>query len=235
MQLENFGCGGATSSSLLNNAGCGDPAATNAVAYTGTQEQAALDFIAANPGKVGLITVSIGGNDITGCVSAGDQTAIVNCVVANAATVKANVITLVSDLDAALTANGDTAAKMIGLTYPDVILGDYVFPSGSPNPSLASLSVGAFDAIVNPDLLAAYTSVPEGSFVNVTQAKYKLAKEGDDTPLTKTTTLAPYGTIPRAVWEICTLTYFCSLGNIHANTDGYNFIGKLVVTHYKTL
>jgi hypothetical protein len=76
--------------------------------------------------------------------------------------------------------------------------------------------------------------VAGGSFVNVTSAKYKMAKEGDDTPLTKTTTLAPYGTIPRAVWEICTLTYFCSLGNIHANTVGYTFIGKLAVADIKS-
>jgi hypothetical protein len=111
-----------------------------------------------------------------------------------------------------------------------VILGDWVYPSGSENQSLASLSVTAFDLLVNPALSAAYTSVPEGSFVNVTTAKYQKATTGANTPLTKTISLAPYGTIPIAVWEICTLTYFCSQGNIHANTTGYNFIGKLVTT-----
>ena len=71
------------------------------------------------------------------------------------------------------------------------------------------------------------------SFVNVTQAKYKKAKQGDDTPLSETTPLAPYGKIPRAVWEICTITWYCSEQNIHANTVGYEFIGKLVTADYK--
>ncbi len=236
MNLENFGCGGATTTSILSSVGCGDPAATDAVAYpTTTQEAAALAFIdtPANYGLVKLVTVSIGGNDITPCVNAGDTTAIVNCVVTNAATMKANVLTLVSDLDAALTAHGDSGAQLIGLTYPDVILGAYVNPGGSSGQSLASLSVTAFDGIVNPDLSAAYTSVPIGHFINVTSAHYKKAKTGDDTPLSETTPLAPYGKIPKAVWEICTITYYCSQLNIHATTVGYDFIGKLVFKTYK--
>jgi len=232
--LENFGCGGATTGSLLSSIGCGDPAATNAVAYpTTTQEQAALAFIAAHPGKVGQVTVEIGGNDITGCVSQPTQALIVACVVANAATMQTNVTTLVGDLAAALSTAGDTTARIFGLTYPDVILGDYVFPSGSPNVALANLSVTAFDSIVNPDLLAAYSSVGVGRFVNVTMAPYLKATTGDDTPLTMTTKLLPYGVIPDSVWEICKLTYFCTLGNIHANSRGYTFIGKLVVTQSK--
>ncbi len=43
--------------------------------------------------------------------------------------------------------------------------------------------------------------------------------------------MKPYGKIPAAVAEICQLTYFCSQGNIHANTTGYTFIGKLIVAH----
>jgi lysophospholipase L1-like esterase len=228
MQLENFGCGGATSDSLLTAIGCvesgyGPVAATDAVAYpTETQEQAALDFIAANPGKVGLITVSIGGNDITSCVNAGDNSAITACVLANAATVEANVLTLGTALRSALNASDDPAAAIVGLTYPDVILGDYVFPAGSPNPTLAQLSVTAFKDIVNPDLDAAYTnSAVDGTFVDVTKATdgYKALKH--------LVTLAPYGLIPEPVAKVCELTYYCTLGNIHANTTGYDFIGKL--------
>lgn len=231
-QLENFGCGGATTSSILAATGCleagfGPVAATDAVPYpTTTQEQGAIAFIAAHPGQVGLITVSIGGNDVTSCANAANT---VSCVVAATSTIKTNVTQLVGDLSTALVANGDATAKIVGLTYPDVILGDYVFPAGSPNTSLAGLSVTAFDALINPTLKTAYTSVPGGSFVNVTSAPYKLATAGDDTPLTTTAKLKPYGVIPDAVWEICKLTYYCSSGNIHANTKGYTFIGKLAV------
>jgi lysophospholipase L1-like esterase len=238
MQLENFGCGGATTSSILNAIGClesgyGPVAATDAVPYpTTTQEQAALAFIGttANHGKVRLITVSIGGNDVTSCGSAPNP---VTCVGAASTAIQTNVTHLVSDLGSALTAAGDTNAKIIGLTYPDVILGDYVFPAGAPNITLANESVQAFDLLVNPTLKTAYTSVPQGSFVNVTQAPYKAATSGDDT---KTTIkLNPYGKIPASVWEICKLTYYCTLGNIHANTKGYTFIGQLIVADYKTL
>ena len=38
-----------------------------------------------------------------------------------------------SELHSALTAAGDTTAPVIGLTYPDVILGDWVFPTGATN------------------------------------------------------------------------------------------------------
>jgi lysophospholipase L1-like esterase len=238
MQLENFGCGGATTSSILSAIGClesgyGPVAATDAVPYpTTTQEQAALAFIGApaNHGKVRLITVSIGGNDVTSCGSAANP---VTCVGAATTAIQTNVTHLVSDLGSALTAAGDTNAKIIGLTYPDVILGDYVFPAGAPNITLANESVQAFDLLVNPTLKAAYTSVPQGSFVNVTQAPYKAATSGDDT---KTTIkLNPYGKIPASVWEICKLTYYCTLGNIHANTKGYSFIGQLIVADYRTL
>jgi lysophospholipase L1-like esterase len=237
LQLENFGCGGATSGSLLTAIGCtesgyGPVASIDAVHYpTETQEQGALDFIAAHPGKVGLITVSIGGNDITGCASAGSTSAIETCVAANAATVKTNVTALGTNLRNALTAAGDsTKVPIIGLTYPDVILGDYVWPKTSPDPALAKLSVTAFKGIVNPDLKGAYTSsAVGGAFVDVTAATdaYK--------SLTMLVTLTPYGRIPLAVAKVCELTYYCSQGNIHANTTGYTLIGNLVATEYAHL
>jgi hypothetical protein len=174
-------------------------AAIDAVHYPmETQEQAALDFIAAHPGKIGLITVSIGGNDIIGCASAGSTSAIETCVAANAATVKANVLALGSSLRNALTAAGDsTKVSIIGLTYPDVILRDYVWPKTSPNPALAKLSVTAFKGIVNPDLIAAYTSpAVGGSFLDVTAATDTYKK------LTMLVTLAPYGRIPLTVAKV---------------------------------
>jgi lysophospholipase L1-like esterase len=238
LQLENFGCGGATTASLLNALGCtesgyGPEAATDAVNYDNvgeTQVQAAVAFIAAHQGQVKLVTVSIGGNDVTAC--AADPNPL-PCVLAAQSAITSNVTATVGDLSSALTSAGDTA-QIVGLTYPDVLLGSEVYPTVGGSTTLATESIVAFDSLINPALKAAYTSVPGGSFVNVTSAKYKMAKEGDDTPLTKTTTLAPYGTIPRAVWEICTLTYFCSQGNIHANTVGYTFIGKLAVADIKS-
>jgi hypothetical protein len=58
------------------------------------------------------------------------------------------------------------------------------------------------------------------------------AATGAYTPLTKTTTLAPYGSLPTAVAKVCTLTWFCKQGNIHATTKGYTLIGQLVAARY---
>jgi lysophospholipase L1-like esterase len=231
LKLENFGCGGATTSSIVSRIGCGDPAALHAVLYpTTTQEQAALNFIddRANAGRVGLITISIGGNDVTGCTQT-DTTAAIACLTAADQAITTNVSGLVTNLNAALTAAGDTA-KIIGLTYPNVLLGAYVNPGGTAGQTLAPESQLAFDELINPTLQSVYTNgVPNGVFVNVTDAPYRRATAGGDTPFTSTRKTPQFGDIPNAVNEICQLTYFCSMQNIHANTKGYRFIGSLIV------
>ena len=215
---------------MLDSEGCGDPASQDAVPYSDTQEQAALAFIAAHPSQVSLITMSIGGNDFDGCSTA-------SCVQAAMPTMEANIKTMVSSLAAALSSASDTNARIIGLTYPDVDLGLYVYPTNPPtaaNVSIAQSSIAAFDDLINPTLSQSYLSVPVGSFVNVTSARFGNATEGDDTPLSATEQVTPYGTQPDAVGEICQLTYFCSQGNIHADTAGYTFIGELAVSQYES-
>ena len=248
LQLANFGCGGATTTSLFTQIGCpiGASAATDGVTYPTTdQVDAVVAFINAHPGQVGLVTVSISGNDVTACAADANP---IPCVIAAKAIIATNVTLLVSDLDTALTANGDTAAHIVGITYPDVILGDYVVPVGATNPTLAALSVVAFDALINPALNTAYTSVTRGAFVNVTTAPYKLATAGDDTGSFNTSTgvytgpttrLSGFGkNVPVAVAEVCSITWYCiasTFGDIHANTKGYNFIGGLLVAKLATL
>ena len=232
LRPENFGCGGATTSSLIGSKGCGDPASQDAVHYTGiTQERAALNFIAAHKGAVRLVTISIGGNDFDGCTT-------VPCVKSAMPPMEAGVKSLVGSVEKALVGASDTGARIIGLTYPDVDLGLYVYPDNPPAPaavSLAKSSILAFDDLINPTLKKSYLSVSGTSFVDVTSAPYMKATRGDDTSLSLTEDVAPYGTIPVAVGEVCQLTYFCSQGNIHADTSGYTFIGSLVVAQYRSL
>jgi len=249
LQLENFGCGGATTESLFAQLGCptGDSAATDGVAYPGVDQVTAVESYLGQPanfGKVTLVTVSIGGNDVTSCTGVTDT---IGCVEAAQTTIGANVTTLVADLRTALDANGDTSAHIVGITYPDVILGNYIAPVGATNPVLAAQSVFAFDLLINPTLSTAYTSQTGGEFVNVTSAPNGKAKHGDDTGtfnLTtgtftgKTTNLAGFGTVPVPVAEVCTITWYCNpttFGDIHANTKGYTFIGKLIVAKLASL
>jgi len=227
LTLVNFGCAGATTTSILSTVGCPDvlPHTASAVPYpTTTQAASAEAFITAHRGHIGLITVSIGGNDVTACASQANP---LPCVTAAVASITANVTTLAVALRAAAGPN----VPLIGLTYPDVILGDYVYPSVPATPAriaLAKLSVVAFKSLVNPALTTAYAH-GNGVLVDVTAAT------GAYGSLTRTVRYKPYGRIPVPVSKVCTLTWFCKKGNIHATTKGYTLIGKLVFARYSAL
>ena len=227
LTLVNFGCGGATTTTILNQVGCPDvlPHTAGGMTYpTTTQAAAAEAFLSAHRGHIGLITVTIGGNDLIGC--AGKPNAV-NCAVTAGNTIKANVTTLAADLRAA----AGPKVPIIGSTYPDVILGGYVWPTNPPSPSTlntAKLSVVAFKAVLNPSLAKGYAS-SKGRFVDVTAAA------GGYIPLTRTVESPAYGVIPVAVAHACVYSWFCTSGNIHATTPGYTLIGKLIVAEYATL
>ncbi len=215
LTLVNFGCAGATTKSLLNTPGCKPTAlGPGAAGYPGkTQAQAALDFISAHRAEIGLVTVSIGGNDITSCAKAKD---VAGCLTTNLKTVKANLATFLTKLHAA--AGQDVV--VVGITYPDVILGLDVQPAASAK-SLAALSVTAFKSLVNPALKSTYEAAG-AIFVDVTAAADAYV------PFTQTTTLAPYGTIPVAVAKTCELTFYCQFQDIHPRNSGYQLIADLI-------
>jgi len=219
LELANFGCKGATTTSLLNKLGCPRTAlGPGAAPYDRrTQIEAAEAFLQTHPGQVDLITVSIGGNDVTKCAEERDP---VSCVSGAVSKVSANLTEIVQRLRAA--AGPDVL--IVGTTYPDVLLGSWV--SGDPSgQQLATLSVTAFKSLINPTLQKAYQSVG-GQFVDVTAAS------GAYGPMTDTTTVDPYGVIPVPVAQVCDLTYFCALHDIHPNADGYKVIADLVLQAY---
>lgn len=242
LTLENFGCGGATTESMTTFTGVcgvdeyGPPAAFDPAPIPAgdSQETAADAFIAAHPGQIGLITMSIGGNDVTPCAAASPTNPVngatdpITCVENGVSTIQTNLTALVDNLSTAT--NG--TVPIVGLTYPDVLLGLYVCTpdavtpntcdAGDPTNSLIADSQLAFETLINPTLSTAYTSVPLGKFVNVTSST------GGYGSLTKMKNFPPYGKIPDPVAEVCKYTWYCSEGNIHANTLGYALIGKLV-------
>jgi lysophospholipase L1-like esterase len=215
LELANFGCAGATTSSMLHDPGCErrllGPGATP---YRQPQAAAAEAFLRAHRGQVALITVSIGGNDVTRCAAAANA---VRCVASALSGVRANLQKLLTGLRAAT----GPSTLIVGTTYPDIFLGGAL----SPDPDaqrLAKLSVAGFQQLINPTLRSTYAAAG-GRFVDVTAAT------GAYIPLTRKTTLAPYGRIPTAVAKICELTYFCQYEDIHPRTKGYGIIARLVV------
>jgi len=214
LRVVNFACGGATTTSILQQKDCPQPAlGPGASGYGGkTQIQAAEAFLKKNRRNVGLITVSIGGNDVTAC--AREPATAVTCVATAIAPLRANVKTLVTRLRKAAGPN----VRIVGTTYPDVILGAWLTPGGQ---SLATLSVTAFRSLINPALDLEYRAV-RGQLVDVTAAT------GAYTPLDQTTTVEGLGTIPVAVAKVCDLTWFCAAQDIHARASGYRIIADLV-------
>ncbi len=221
--LVNFGCGGATTTSMLNPApaqraiGCA-PAALmpGAANYPGqSQMQAALAFIKAHKGHVGLVTISIGGNDVDGCIATPATAAA--CVAHDMPQATANLTTMVKQLRAA----GGKKMRIVGSTYPDVVLGAWVRQDvfGPTAPTLAASSLTSFATVINPGLKQAYATVG-ASFIDVTTAT------GAFGPFV-TTTIPAYGTVPVPVARVCELTYFCKDLNIHMQPAGYAIIAKL--------
>src|SRR5664279_3256901 len=215
LTLVNFACSGATTSSVLHAAGCaGKNLGPGASSYgRRTQAAAAEDFIQAHRNRIALITVSIGGNDITPC---GLSASPLGCLSPALASVNTNLSALLTGLRAA----GGSGLQIVGITYPDVFLAGAL----SPVPALrtiAPLSVDAFRTLINPALKSTYSTVG-AEFVDVTAAT------GAYGPLTDTTALPPYGMIPVPVAKICTLTYSCQYHDIHPRTGGYALIATLI-------
>jgi hypothetical protein len=227
LTLVNFGCAGATTSSLMYTVGCPVPLAHTAGGQSypkATQASAALEFIAAHRGHIGLITVTIGGNDVVPCATNANPA---SCVLTATGGLSSNVSVLAVELRAA----AGPKVPIIGSTYPDVILGTYVYPTHPPSAGaigLAKLSVTAFKSIINPALAKAYAK-SAGAFVDVTKAS------GGYSSLARTVHTAAYGTIPVPVASVCALTWFCTRGDIHPHNAGYTLIGRLITARYDTL
>jgi lysophospholipase L1-like esterase len=216
LKLVNFGCGGATTTSLLTVKGCPPVLrAPGGPAYTGrTQVSAAERFLRAHRRRTALVTMSIGGNDVTACARAAD---LVACATRAVAQLKRNVATIARRLRRA----AGRKVRMVGTTYPDVILGGWAGGDAASR-TLARLSVVAFRSLLNPALKEAYGSAG-GRFADVTAAS------GAYIPFDRVTTLFPYGSVPVAVARACELTYYCAFRDIHARTDGYRLIADLFV------
>ncbi len=215
LTLVNLACGGATTTSILNRKGCSkDRRAVGTKSYAPlTQTQAAARFLRNHRGDVELVTISIGGNDITACGRGVPDP--IQCVADTVTGINTNVTELARTLRKA----AGPKVRFVGTTYPDVLLGQWV--REPVNKPIAQLSTLAFKQFINPALRSAYAKA-DGEFVDVTRAT------GAYGPLTDLTTLPPYGRIPVPVAEVCRLTWYCQKGDIHARTNGYDVIADLI-------
>ncbi|MBB5959779.1 lysophospholipase L1-like esterase [Saccharothrix tamanrassetensis] len=216
LRLINLACSGATSAQLRGEPGCapGNRAPDAPDPAGRTQLDAAVQTLREHQGRVGLVTVVIGGNDLAPCARASDAVACASRAVAD---IRAN---LAAILPALREAAGDT--RIVGLTYPDVFLGAWVSPAFPDGQNLARLSVTLFRDVLNAALKAEYEKIG-ADFVDVTAAT------GGYGPLTETTQDPTYGAIPTPVAKVCDLTYFCRHTDVHPTAEGHQAIASAVL------
>jgi len=211
LTLTKLGCPGETSTSFITGGVCDYGAA-------GTQFQAAYNFIQENLGKIALITIDLGANDLLACVDPMTQQIDLACVEETfTETVPGNLGQILTVLQAA---TGDTA-PIIGMNYYNIFLRAWFFmpPIGMQlamdsaeladggNMSL-ELSYGAFDVPV-ADVASAYMT-------------------DDFTTMVPFPLPPPFDMVPINVATLCSLTFNClpppAMPNIHPNTEGYAVI-----------
>ncbi|MER5267451.1 GDSL-type esterase/lipase family protein [Actinosynnema sp. NPDC002837] len=216
LRLINLACSGATSAQLRAEPGCAPgnrgPGAPDPAGRT--QLDAAVQALREHRGRIGLVTVVIGGNDLAPCAQARDA---LTCASQAVAAVRTN---LAATLPALREAAGDT--PIVGLTYPDVFLGAWVSPAFPNGQDLARLSVSLFRDFFNAALKSEYEKVG-ARFVDVT------ATTGGYGPLTETTQDPVYGAIPTPVAKVCELTYFCEHTDVHPTPAGHEAIATAVL------
>jgi lysophospholipase L1-like esterase len=204
LKLVNLACNGATSVDLASKPACGPDAGGK------TQLDAAVEAL--RGGKVGLVTVVIGGNDLAPCALSQEP---LQCATRTVADIQTNVAGTLSELREAA-----PDVKIVGLTYPNVFLGAWVNPSFPNGKNLAQLSVAMFQDF-NTKLAAQYGRFG-AKFADVTSTT------GGYGALTELTQDPKYGQIPASVAKACALTYFCDRTDVHPTPAGHQAIAEAV-------
>lgn len=216
LKLVKLGCGGATTDSMINGTKpCVEHLPYRSKSRRTSQLTYAADFIRHHRSQIAYVTVIIGGNDIAPCAAESSNAAIVACVGTGLNQIKKNVPIIARTLRRA----AGRKPIIVGSTYADVVLGQYV--KSDSGKGLAQLSVSIFKDQLNPALKSAYKKQRIG-FVDAT------AGFGGYIPWSQTTNLAPYGQIPQAVANICELGWYCqpfASPDIHLRTAGYSKLG----------
>lgn len=214
LRLAKLGCPGETSGTLVNGGICGyaGDQRYSLTADSGTQLAAALAFLQAHRGRVPLITLDIGANDLNPCLALSSISAISACLPPVFATLEQNLGTTLAALRAA-----DPQATIVGMTYYDPELADWL--TGPPGEAFAQGSISLATAF-NQVLSAVYqqAGVPVADVFTAF----------DTTDMTDTLTVPGIGTLPKDVALICEWTWECApppVGpNEHANAAGYGVI-----------
>jgi len=213
-KLKNFGCGGATSESVVtSNKKCfehfGKLPFKNKSRAT-SQLAAAEKYIRAHRGDIAYVTIDIGANDVASCAAGGKLD--VECVTKGIARIKK----YVPEISKRLRKAAGKGVPIAGMTFYNPFLQQWF-----TNPGLAEATVGIAKTQVNDALTKIYT-----------KQKFKVADVGTAfgtyKPFSQTTTYKGRTGVPVAVANICKYSWMCAAAprgpNIHATKSGYVLI-----------
>lgn len=200
-KLVNLACSGATTVSMVQ----GDE---DCAYEEGTQLAQAVEFLHAHARNTRLVTIDVGANDITSCARpAIDYT----CAAAALQRINANLGHILTSLRAAAGAD----VEIVVLNYYNPFLAAYL--QGAAGRALAMQST-ALQAQLNAVIAG------RAAAVGADVADVSTAFESTSWALTA----SPYGLLPTNVVRICTWTWMCAVGDIHANDAGYAVLADAV-------
>lgn len=200
MTLVNLGCPGETTATMINGGECDT--------YTsGSQLGDAEAFLSANAGKVGLVTIDIGVNDVLACITNGNID--VSCVAEKEAQVEANLQSILTALRSA----GGPNLKIVAMNYYDPFLAEWL-----------NGTTGQLEAIATVTALQEFNAAEAGIYLLHTVPVADVANAFQTLNVTPVSYNGQL--VPKDVVEICQDTWMCSLSNIHANDAGYQLIAN---------
>jgi lysophospholipase L1-like esterase len=215
LKLVKLGCPGETTKTMINGGICTYP--------DGSQLKQAAAFLSSHKGRVQLVTIDIGANDIIPCLARPTLKKIAQCLSKVFPVLQAHLEKIMATLTAA---GGSNLPTTIGMNYYDPSLAAWL--QGTAGQAFAQASVALAQGFASL-LSGVYTSF--GAKVADVLTAFQTTA-----PFTQTVTLGGFGKIPLAVAMICTYTWECTAPpvgpNIHANTLGYGIIANAFLTTY---
>jgi lysophospholipase L1-like esterase len=205
LRLVKLGCGGESTVSMRYGSqpasvvlSCATPRGYKDLYPRGTQLAEAVGFLKAHTGNVGLVTIDIGVDDLLRLDPQGN---VVHCALepAGCETQTAAMAQNLAAILRKLKAAAGPGVPIVGMTYDDVFAPLCLADSSR---MLACIRLDAFNRILVDTYAAAGVPVADvaGAFEN--------------------------DKLPNAAGHVCAWTWFCSLGDYHPNTAGYDQIAR---------
>jgi lysophospholipase L1-like esterase len=200
-----LGCPGETTGTMITGGVCSYP--------QGSQLAAAVSFLKQHRGRVSLITIDIGANDLNPCVILTDPTKLQECTAGALKTIGANLTYIMAELRAA----GGSKVRIIGMTYYVPELAAWLTgPAGQESAQLSEQLAVIFSGVLSQVYQAFGARIAD------------VFSAFHSSDFTHQVTLPGIGTVPLNVALICQWTWECAPPprgpNEHANKIGYRVI-----------